>query len=41
MTVQDKSKEIEFFDRHAATDNYNVFTEAANARLIDSFARLT
>ena len=41
MTVQDKSKEIEFFDRHAAADDYNVFSEVANARLIDSFVRLT
>jgi ubiquinone/menaquinone biosynthesis C-methylase UbiE len=41
VKVQDKSKEIEFFDRHAAADDYNVFTETANARLIDSFVRLT
>jgi ubiquinone/menaquinone biosynthesis C-methylase UbiE len=41
VTVQDKSKEIEFFDRHAAADDYNVFTQAANTRLIDSFVRLT
>lgn len=41
MLAQDKSKEIEFFDRHAAADDYNVFTDAANARLIDSFVRLT
>jgi ubiquinone/menaquinone biosynthesis C-methylase UbiE len=41
VTVQDKNKEIEFFDRHAAADDYNVFAEAANARLIDSFVRLT
>jgi ubiquinone/menaquinone biosynthesis C-methylase UbiE len=41
VAVQDKSKEIEFFDRHAAADDYNVFTEAANTRLIDSFVRLT
>jgi ubiquinone/menaquinone biosynthesis C-methylase UbiE len=41
VPVQDKSKEIEFFNRHAATDNYNVFSEQANARLIDSFVRLT
>jgi len=38
---QDKSKEIEFFDRHAAADDYNVFSDAANAKLIDSFARLS
>lgn len=38
---QDKAKEIAFFDGHAAADDYNVFTEASNALLIDSFARLT
>ncbi len=38
---QDKAKEIEFFDRHAEADNYNVFTPPSNARLIDSFRRLT
>ncbi len=40
MTMQDKQKEIEFFDRHAASDTYDVFTPASNARLIDAFARL-
>lgn len=39
--AQDKAKEIAFFDRHAAADDYNVFTPAANDRLIDSFVRLT
>lgn len=38
---QDKAKEIAFFDRHAADDDYNVFTPESNARLIDSFKRLT
>ena len=38
---QDKAKEIAFFDRHAAADDYNVFTPASNARLIDRFARVT
>jgi SAM-dependent methyltransferase len=39
--LQDKSKEIEFFDRHAGDDDYNVFSNAANTKLIDSFARLS
>jgi SAM-dependent methyltransferase len=39
--VQDKAKEIEFFDQHAADDDYNVFTPASKARLIASFQRLT
>ncbi len=38
---QDKAKEIEFFDRHAAADDYNVFTPSSNALLIDTFKRLT
>ncbi len=38
---QDKAKEIEFFDRHALADDYNVFTPASNVRLIDTFRRLT
>jgi|ERR1700730_873131 len=37
--MQDKQKEIAFFDAHAATDDYNVFSEVANAKLIDSFVR--
>jgi SAM-dependent methyltransferase len=39
--TQDKAKEIEFFDRHAAEDDYNVFTPESNLRLIKSFKRLT
>jgi ubiquinone/menaquinone biosynthesis C-methylase UbiE len=39
--MQDKQNEIAFFDAHAATDDYNVFSEAANTRLIDRFVRLT
>ncbi len=39
--TQDKSKEIAFFDAHAAADEYNVFTPEANARLIDAFGRLS
>src|SRR5262245_48294727 len=39
-TSQDKSAEIAFFDQHAAADDYNVFTPAANARLIETAIRL-
>ena len=39
--IQDKQKEIEFFDAHADADEYDVFTPEANARLIDAFKRLT
>lgn len=38
---QDKKKEIAFFDRHAAADDYDVFTPRAKARLINSFIALT
>ncbi len=33
-TVQDKQKEITFFDAWAASDEYDVFTAESNARLI-------
>ena len=39
-TSQDKSAEIAFFDKHAAADDYNVFTPAANALLIETAVRL-
>ena len=39
--MQDKRNEVAFFDAHAAADDYNVFSETANARLIDHFVRLT
>ena len=39
--MQDKRNEIAFFDAHASADDYNVFSESANARLIDTFVRLT
>lgn len=39
--IQDKQKEIEFFDAHASADDYDVFTPEANARLIGAFRRLT
>src|SRR5262249_7367044 len=38
---QNKSWEIEFFDRHAEADDYNVFTDAANEKLIDAFLTYT
>jgi SAM-dependent methyltransferase len=38
---QDKQREIAFFDRHAAADDYNVFAPTASARLIDAFVRLS
>ena len=39
--VQDKQKEIAFFDAHAASDEYDVFTPEASARLIRAFVRLS
>jgi len=38
---QDKQKEIDFFDAHAASAEYDVFTPQANARLIAAFVRLS
>ena len=40
-SVQDKQKEIAFFDAHAAADEYDVFTPEASARLVDAFVRLS
>ena len=40
-SVQDKQKEIAFFDAHAAADAYDVFTPEASARLVDAFVRLS
>ena len=40
-SLQDKQKEIAFFDAHAATAEYDVFTPEANARLIAAFVRLS
>lgn len=37
---QDKAKEVAFFDRHAASDDYDVFTPEAKARIIDAVVRL-
>jgi SAM-dependent methyltransferase len=39
--LQDKAKEVAFFDAHAASDEYDVFTPPANARLIEAFVRLS
>ena len=39
-TVQDKQKEIAFFDAHASADEYDVFTPETNARLIAAIMRL-
>lgn len=38
--AQDKQKEIEFFDGHAAADSYDVFTPETNVRLITTCMRL-
>jgi ubiquinone/menaquinone biosynthesis C-methylase UbiE len=38
--VQDKQKEIDFFDGHAAEDSYDVFTPESNMRLIETCSRL-
>ena len=39
--AQDKQKEITFFDRHAAADDYDVFAPQASQRLVDAFVELT
>jgi ubiquinone/menaquinone biosynthesis C-methylase UbiE len=39
--LQDKQKEIAFFDRHAASEAYDVFTPESNTRLVDAFVRLS
>jgi ubiquinone/menaquinone biosynthesis C-methylase UbiE len=39
-TPQDKAKEVAFFDRHAASDDYDVFTAQAKTRIIDAVVRL-
>ena len=40
VSAQDKQKEIDFFDAHAAADSYDVFTPDSNMRLISTCARL-
>jgi ubiquinone/menaquinone biosynthesis C-methylase UbiE len=39
MLAQDKQKEIDFFDGHAAADAYDVFTLESNGRLIETCVR--
>jgi SAM-dependent methyltransferase len=38
--TQDKAREIDFFDRHAEAESYDVFTPDSSARLIDTVVRL-
>lgn len=38
--AQDKQKEIDFFDGHAAADSYDVFTPETNVRLISTCMKL-
>jgi SAM-dependent methyltransferase len=40
-SAQDKAKEIAFFDAHAESDEYDVFTPRANERLIAAFTQLS
>lgn len=40
MRAQDKAKEVAFFDAHAASDDYDVFTTEAKTRIIDAVVRL-
>jgi SAM-dependent methyltransferase len=40
-SLQDKGKEIAFFDAHAASAEYDVFTPQANVRLVAAFVRLS
>ena len=40
-SAQDKGKEIAFFDGHAESDEYDVFTPQANDKLIAAFVRLS
>ena len=39
MSTQDKAKEVAVFDRHAASDDYHVFTAEAKAHIIDAVVR--
>ncbi len=39
--TQDKGKEVAFFDAHADSNEYDVFTPQANDRLIAAFKRLS
>ena len=37
VTVQDKAREIAFFDQHAEADEYNVFAPETTADIVDRF----
>ena len=37
VTVQDKAREIAFFDSHAEADEYNVFAPETTADIVDRF----
>jgi ubiquinone/menaquinone biosynthesis C-methylase UbiE len=39
-TQQDKAKEVEFFDNHAKSDDYDVFMPEAKNRIVDAVVRL-
>lgn len=39
--AQDKSKEIEFFNQYAVGDEYNVFSDEANARIVSACVSLS
>jgi ubiquinone/menaquinone biosynthesis C-methylase UbiE len=39
--IQNKQQEISFFNVYADTDGYDVFSDDAKSRIIDSFIRLT
>ncbi len=41
LPAQDKAKEVTFFDRFAAADDYDVFLPQAKARIMDAFVRLS
>lgn len=40
-TAQDKAKEVDFFDRFAVADDYDVFLPQAKDRIISAFVRLS
>jgi len=38
--MQNKRKEVEFFDQYAEAQEYNVFSDAANERIVEAFEAL-
>lgn len=40
VSAQDKQKEIDFFDAHAAADSYDVFAPESSKRLVETCIRL-